>query len=73
MFNLACKLVALHLHDNDGDQHHIPYEGSIDWKAYLAYFLSSFSYTYKSIIYRFQPDLTILTMHYADLLWEFTF
>lgn len=32
------KLVALHLHDNDGtgDQHHIPYEGSIDWKTQMS-------------------------------------
>ncbi|MGE5604172.1 MAG: sugar phosphate isomerase/epimerase family protein [Bacteroidota bacterium] len=31
------KLMALHLHDNDGsdDQHWIPGEGSIDWKALL--------------------------------------
>ena len=32
------KLVALHLHDNDGtaDQHHIPFEGNIDWKGQIA-------------------------------------
>ncbi len=32
------KLIALHLHDNDGasDQHMIPGEGTINWKALLA-------------------------------------
>jgi hypothetical protein len=32
------KLVALHLHDNDGtgDQHRVPFEGKIDWKEQMS-------------------------------------
>ncbi len=32
------KLIALHLHDNDGtgDQHLIPFEGKIDWKSQMS-------------------------------------
>lgn len=44
--SLKDRLIAVHLHDNDGsgDQHNIPFTGSVDW-ARLARIMASSSYT----------------------------
>ena len=33
------KLIALHLHDNDGisDQHLLPFDGTVNWKNIMEY------------------------------------
>ena len=44
--SLKDRLIAVHLHDNDGtgDQHNIPFTGSVDWER-LARIMAASSYT----------------------------
>ncbi|MBQ4061603.1 MAG: sugar phosphate isomerase/epimerase [Christensenellaceae bacterium] len=62
------KLFALHLHDNDTvkDQHLLPFEGTIDWKAFIKALLST-KYSGSFMLEACYPfDFDSYTKEYAE-------
>jgi len=63
---LADRLLAVHLHDNDGtwDQHRLPYDGITDWE-WTASFIARSSYT--------KPLSLEVSIHLSGLVYEAEF